>query len=252
MAALFTGFDFSSIHQDWFVWIVLVTFGAAVVRGLAGFGSAMIMIPVLSVFLGPVVAVPILNLVDAVTTLPMLPPATRKCRWREVIPLFIGAALLMPLGVHLLKVVDPTLLRHVMAVLILGMAVVMTFGLRYKGEPNRLVSVAVGAVSGVMSGAIGLSGPPIILFWLGGQANAATARANVIAYFGLMTVALIATMIWNGLFTSQVLGLSLILMPVYALGLMLGAQGFRYASEKSFRMVALALISAVAIISLFK
>jgi len=252
MTSLFAGFDFSAIHQDWFIWVVLVTFGAAVVRGLAGFGSAMIMIPVMSVFLGPVVAVPILNLVDAVTTLPMLPPATRKCRWREVIPLFIGAALLMPLGVHLLKVVDPTLLRHIMAGLILGMAIVTAFGLRYKGEPNRLVSVAVGAVSGVMSGAIGLSGPPIILFWLGGQANAATARANVIAYFGLMTVALIATMLWSGLFTPQVLGLSLILMPVYAVGLALGARGFRYASEKHFRLFALGLISAVAIVTLFK
>jgi len=249
---LLSQLDFTPVHQDWFIWIVLVTFGAALVRGLSGFGSAMIMIPVLSAFLGPVVAVPILNLVDAVTTLPMLPPATKQCRWREVIPLFIGAALLMPLGVYLLKVVDPVLLRHVMAGLILVMAIVMAFGLRYRGEPNRLVGLAVGAVSGLMSGAIGLSGPPVILFWLGGQANAVTARANVIAYFGLMTVALIATMIWNGLFTGQVIALSLVLMPVYALGIALGARGFRFASEHAFRYVALALIAAVAVISLFK
>jgi len=252
MADILGQLDFAPLHESWFIWIVLTTFGAALVRGLTGFGSAMIMIPVLSAFLSPVVAVPILNLVDAVTTLPMLPPATRQCRWREVIPLFLGAVILMPLGVHLLKAVDPVLLRHVMAGLILVMAIVMAFGLRYRGEPNRLVSLAVGAVSGLMSGAIGLSGPPVILFWLGGQANALTARANVIAYFGLMTVALIATMVWNGLFTAQVIGLSLVLMPVYALGIALGARGFRFASEHSFRYVALGLIGAVAVISLFK
>jgi len=243
--------DFSAVHQSWFIWIALVSFGAGIVRGLTGFGSAMIMVPVLSYFLGPVVAVPILNLVDAVTSLPMLPPATRKCRWREVLPLFAGAAVLMPLGVHLLKVVDPTLLRHVMAVLILIMAIVMGFGLRYRGEPSRIASMAVGAVSGIMSGAIGLSGPPIILFWLGGQANAVTARANVIVYFGLMTVALITTMIWTGLFTGQVIGLSILLMPLYALGLAVGARAFRLAGDRSFRTIALVLISAVAIISLF-
>ncbi|HWT96994.1 MAG TPA: sulfite exporter TauE/SafE family protein [Terriglobales bacterium] len=252
MADFIGQLDFAALHESWFIWIVLTTFGAALVRGLTGFGSAMIMIPVLSAFLSPVVAVPILNLVDAVTSLPMLRPAMKQCRWREVIPLFLGAVVLMPLGVHLLQVVDPVLLRHVMAVLILGMAIVMAFGLRYQGEPNRFVSLAVGAVSGLMSGAIGLSGPPVILFWLGGQANAITARANVIAYFGLMTVALIATMIWNGLFTGQVIALSLVLMPVYALGLALGARGFRFASEHAFRYVALTLIAAVAVISLFK
>jgi hypothetical protein len=41
-------------------------------------------------------------------------------------------------------------------------------------------------------------------------------------------------------------------MPVYALGLAIGARGFRFASEHSFRYVALALIAAVALISLFK
>lgn len=252
MANLLSQLDFAPVHESWFIWIALATLGAGLVRGLTGFGSAMIMIPVLSAFLSPVVAVPILNLVDAVTSLPMVPPAMRRCRWREVVPLFLGAVVLMPLGVYFLQVIDPVLLRHAMAVLILAMAIVMAFGLRYKGEPNRLVSLAVGAVSGLMSGAIGLSGPPVILFWLGGQANALTARANVIAYFGLMTVALIATMIWNGLFTSLVLSLSLVLMPLYALGLAIGARGFRFASEHSFRYVALALIAAVAVISLFK
>jgi hypothetical protein len=252
MVSLWAQLDFTALQQSWFVWIALATFAAGLVRGLTGFGGAMIMIPVLSAFLGPIVAVPVLNLVDAATSLPMLPPAMRRCRWREVIPLFIGAVLLLPVGVHLLKVIDPVLLRHIMAVLILVMAIVMAFGLRYQGEPNRVVSIAVGAVSGLLSGAIGLSGPPIVLFWLGGQANALTARANVIAYFGLMTVAVIATMIWSGLFTSQVIGLSILLMPLYALGLFLGSHGFRYATDRSFRYLALGLIAAVAIVSLFK
>ncbi len=90
------------------------------------------------------------------------------------------------------------------------------------------------------------------MFWLGGQANALTARANVIAYFGLMTVAVIATMIWSGLFTGLAIGLSVLLMPLYALGLVLRARGFRFATDRSFRYLALGLIAAVAIVSLFK
>jgi hypothetical protein len=173
----------------------------------------------------------------------------RRCHWREVVPLFIGAVLLLPLGVYLLTRVDPDLLRHVMAVVILILAIIMAFGLRYHGRPTRAISLAVGAASGLMTGAVGLSGPPIALFWLGGTADAMTVRANIIAYFGLMSVAVIAIMAWHGLFTIQVLRLSLILMPLYAVGLALGARGFRYASDGFFRRFVLLLIAAVAIFS---
>jgi uncharacterized membrane protein YfcA len=240
------------IHESWFVWVALAALGAGLVRGLTGFGGAMIIVPVISLFLGPVVAVPVLNVIDTITSLPMLPPAMRRCHWREVIPLFIGAVLLLPLGVYLLTYVNPDLLRHVMAVIILIMAVIMALGLRYHGEPTRIVSLVVGAASGLMTGAVGLSGPPVALFWLGGKANAMTTRANIIAYFGLMSVAVIAVMAWHGLFTVPVLRLSLILMPLYALGVIIGARGFRYASEGFFRLFVLLLIAGVAVFSLVR
>jgi hypothetical protein len=114
------------------------------------------------------------------------------------------------------------------------------------------VGAGVGALSGLMSGAIGLSGPPIVLFWLGGQADAWTARANMIAYLGLLSVAVITLMSWDGLMTWPVLRLSIVLMPIYAVGVLLGARGFRIAPERWFRAFALGLIAAVAIVSLVR
>ena len=45
---------------------------AGVVRGFAGFGAAMIMMPVLAAVLGPVVAVPTLSVMDSLMTLPLV------------------------------------------------------------------------------------------------------------------------------------------------------------------------------------
>jgi uncharacterized membrane protein YfcA len=72
----------------------------------------------------------------------------------------------------------------------------------------------------------------------------------MIAYFALSSVAVIATMAWSGLFTWPVLRLSVMLIPIYALGVLLGARGFRHASEGAFRIFALALIAAAAVASL--
>jgi hypothetical protein len=58
-------------------------------------------------------------------------------------------------------------------------------------------------------------------------------------------------MLWVGLFTGPVQRLSVALCPLYPLGVLLGARGFRYASERVFRGFALSLIAAVALISLF-
>jgi len=241
-----------SISQPWFAWVAAAAALAGLVRGLTGFGGALILVPILSMFLGPVVAVPVLNVVDGVATFPLLPGAMRRCRWPEVVPLFLGAVCLLPFGIYALRYVDPTTLRHAMSLVILGIAGSMAAGARYVGAPSRTASAGVGAVSGLMSGAIGLSGPPIVLFWLGGQADARTARANMIAYFGLSAIAVIVIMLWTGLLTWAVLRLSIVLTPIYALGVLLGARGFHLAPERWFRTFALALIAAVAIVSLFR
>jgi uncharacterized protein len=243
--------DSFSITPPWFPWVATAAFAAGLVRGLVGFGGALILVPILSTFLGPVVAVPVLNIVDGLTTLPLVPGAVRRCHWPEVLPLFLGAVVLLPVGVHVLRVADPVTLRHVMSVAILVIVGCMAAGFRYARSPGKVASAGVGALSGLMSGAVGLSGPPIVLFWLGGQTDARTARANLIAYFALSSLAVVVTMLWVGLFTGPVQRLSVALCPLYALGVLLGARGFRYASERVFRGFALSLIAAVALISLF-
>ncbi|HLI12144.1 MAG TPA: sulfite exporter TauE/SafE family protein [Alphaproteobacteria bacterium] len=240
------------LGQPWLLWVVLAVLLGGLLRGLSGFGGAMIMVPVVGAVLGPAAAVPIANMVDIVITAPLLPDAFRRCRWREVLPLFVGGALLVPVGVWLLTLLDPELLRRAISVVILVAAAAMASGWRYKRQPSHSVSFGVGALSGLLSGAAGVSGPPVVLFWLGGQAAAPTLRANLIAYFGLMDVITVGSLWLGGLFTRPVLTLSLIMMPVYGIGVWLGAHGFRLASERTFRRLSLAAVMLIAVASLFR
>lgn len=238
------------LTEPWFLWVIAGTAAAGLVRGLSGFGSALVAVPVLSIFFGPAVAVPVVTIIDSVLTVPLLPAAFRRCRWREVLPLALGATALVPLGTQLLIVVEGDLLRRATALVILAAVAAMAFGWRYRGAIRPLLSLGVGALSGAMAGAIGISGPPVILFWLGGQADAPTVRANVIAFFGLIAVITLLTYWLNALFTPRVLALALVLAPVFGLALWLGAHGFRFASERVFRWFSLGLIALVALASL--
>lgn len=232
------------------LWVVAAAVLAALVRGFTGFGAAMVFVPVASAIYEPKVAVVALFIVDAIATFPLIFRAVHRCRWADVTCLAVGAAVTIPLGVHVLLIADSELLRWIISLSILGLVAVMASGWRYKTHPPLLARVGIGGVSGFAGGIANLYGPPIVLFWLGGQSSAAVARANIIVFFAIIAVVSGLTYWWNGLFSTHTLMLSVGLTPFYALAVWLGAQSFRLAPDVVFRRLALALIAIIAVASL--
>lgn len=223
---------------------------AGLVRGFSGFGPAMVFTPVASAIYGPVVAVPMLFIMDAVISLPVLVRAVRDCDWREVLPISIAAAAAVPLGIRALVLLDPTILRWILSAAILLAVIAIASGWRYRRRPNLSTALAAGGLSGFGGGFAGLYGPPIILFWLGGQSKATTVRANLFAYFGLVTVIAGVSFWLSGLFTGDVIRGSAMLMPAYAIMLWGGARLFRRTRERLYRRLALSLCSLAALAGL--
>lgn len=210
----------------------------------------MVFIPVASAIYEPKVAVVVLFIVDGIITWPLVFKAIYQCRWPDVVCLAVGAAFAIPLGVHVLLITDSELLRWFISFAILGLVAVLASGWRYQKRPPLFACIGVGGVSGFAGGIANLYGPPIVLFWLGGESNAVTVRANIIVFFALITVVSGLTYWWNGLFSAHTLTLSIGLMPFYAAAVWLGARSFRLASEGLFRRLALALIAIIALASL--
>jgi uncharacterized membrane protein YfcA len=223
---------------------------AGLVRGFSGFGPAMVFTPIASAVFGPVVAVPVLFVMDAVISIPVLVRAVRACHWPEVLPISIAAAATVPLGIRALVALDPDILRWILSVAILLAVAAIGSGWRYRRRPGLPATLAAGALSGLGGGFAGLYGPPIILFWLGGQSEAATVRANLFAYFGLVTVVAGVSFWISGLFAGEVLRLSILLMPAYGLALWAGTHLFRRARESLYRRLALTLCTLAALAGL--
>src|SRR5436305_15291332 len=84
---------------------------AAITRGFSGFGGAMIYMPLIAAIYDPRIAAVTILVVDFVSATPFAIPEVRRCTWREVGPLSIAMAAGLPLGVWLLIVLDPIVLR---------------------------------------------------------------------------------------------------------------------------------------------
>jgi uncharacterized membrane protein YfcA len=233
--------------MDVFVPLSFIAALAGAVRGFTGFGTALVFIPIASGIVPPWQAVIILFVIDSVTTLPLVPAALRKCTWREVAPLSVGAAIMVPVGAYFLLTVDPTALRWALGALALGAVAVLASGWRYHSTPGRLLSAAIGAFSGFLGGMCAFWGPPIVVFWLGGQSRAEIIRANIIVFLAAMSCVAGITYAARGMFEPDVVVLALSLMPIYGCTVWIGTKLFPYASETAFRRIAYVIITGAAI-----
>jgi uncharacterized membrane protein YfcA len=225
--------------------VAAAAFVGGVIRGFSGFGSALVIAPVLSLAIGPVAAVPAIVLIHALTTVQLVPGSWREIVWARVAPLSIAGCLGTPLGVYALVTLDADVMRRAISAVTVVFAVVMLTGWRYARVPSHAVSAGVGAAGGLLAGAGSVGGPPIILFLLAGPDRAATNRATFIYYFLFTQLAGLAVFWVASILTLRTLMLSLVMAPTMVLGTWLGERLFGQASEELFRRLALAFLLAV-------
>jgi uncharacterized membrane protein YfcA len=130
------------------------------------------------------------------------------------------------------------------------MLALLASGWRYHGRPALPLSLAVGAASGLLSGAAQMGGPPVVAYWLGGAIPAARVRANIMLFFAASGVISAVTYLISGLLTPTVLLLTALVAPAYALGIWGGSHLFGLARERTFRRACFVLIALAALLGL--
>ncbi len=229
---------------------VLATVIAGFVRGFSGFGAALMFIPLAGALYDSRTAILILWTIDAIGTLPFLPPHLRAARWPEVVPLAAGGIVTLPAGVWILTHGDPTWLRWAVSLVVLASTAALASGWRYYRPASRAMTLAVGGVAGFSNGAVGIGGPPVVLFWLSGQANAAQARSNIFAFFAITTVTSLVAYLWQGIFTLPIFVLGVVLTPFYAGALYAGGRVFQRTGDRGFRRAAFWLCGIAAVLGM--
>ena len=231
-------------HEPAMQLVLLIVLGAGIVRGFSGFGSGMIIGPTTAALFSPITALAMITILDAAPALTLALPTFKKVQWREVLPLILGAALALPLGIWLLKSGDPGLLRWFISVSIIVAVAVLWSGWKYRGRRSTPISLAVGSVSGFMSAAAALPGPAVLIYWLASAAKAATVRANMVHYLLITDALLIAGYAIGGIYTLDAIQRGLLCLPAYLIGILIGARLFSHASERMYRNVAFMILLA--------
>jgi uncharacterized membrane protein YfcA len=197
--------------------------GSAFVRGLTGFGMAILLVPVLALALPPVEAVVLTNALSLMIGATELRSLVREA---ETSAWMIGALVVAatPLGMLALSLTGKDAARLVIALIALSAFAVILLPRRLSARPGRGVTGAVGVLSGLMTGYAGMPGPPVVPYYAGRDLPRGTAKASMQLIFTIAASTGLASALWLGVLRWQLLLFAVLILPAIIAGNRLGAR----------------------------
>lgn len=230
------------------VWAALVILLAYTVRGVTGFGSALIAVPLLAQRLPLTLVVPGIALLDLLAALALTRAGWRAghVRWEELAGLIAAAALGIVLGIVLLLHLDPEPLLLALGLLVTGFGLRQWLGPGSTRRVSRWWALPAGVLGGGIGAAFATGGPPFVIYLSHRLHDKAALRASLSAVFLIEGGLRIAGLALAGLLWQDRMALLLLAgLPLMAAGLWLGQRLHRrLAAQRLRRLVGLLLVAA--------
>ena len=222
--------------------VIGITFLSGMVYGFAGFGAALVFMPVATALIDPVLAIAAFAISALSSLVTVVPTAWRDCDRPTTLAMILAANITLPAGVWLLSVLDPETIRLVVAILTAITLTVLIAGFRFTLRPGLAPSMGVAGAAGVMGGATGLLGPIVILFNLATGDEAARVRANTLIFLTLGSLLVVPQMALQGLLAPSAIWLGALMLPAYGGGNLVGRSLFAPGRGALYRRVAYTII----------
>ncbi len=146
--------------------VSLIFLLAGFTQGVSGFGSALVAMPLLTLFMDVQTAVPLCMLNGLLITLSLSMQLRRHIAWARIRPLLIGCLPGIIFGLLVLKNVSSSILQICLGLLVMGYALYSLF-LKNSTSLTRISSnwaYLAGFLTGGISGSLGAGGPPTIIY----------------------------------------------------------------------------------------
>lgn len=214
---------------------LLAAFIAAFVRGLAGFGMAIVLVPLLSLVIEPTEAVVISNMLGLMVGIASVKDIRGAGELSTAVPIGLIAVLLTPVGLLLLAATPPQLARLLIALVAIAAFVIVMIPVKPGRAPGRTLTGATGVAAGLLTGFAGMPGPPIVPYYLRRAVPSATARASMMSVFLMTSIASTGAALLLRLGGLREAAIALALLPAVLTGNWLGGRAFGRVSDAAWR-----------------
>ncbi len=221
---------------------LLIVTVAGVVLGTVSFGFGVMATPPLLLLIEAKTAIVVVNTHTTILLSLVLLTTWKHLDLRKSKGLIIGGLLGTPLGVFLLNVAEPSLLRIIIGglIVVLGLLNIREINLPYATFPGS--GLFFGFITCLAVTAITIGGPLGAVYAIAQKWPAQTVRASLAAMFVLSGIASIALYAATGLYSQGALTTVGLTVPGVLVGFGLAGLLVGRLNEKAFRYVVVALV----------
>lgn len=191
-------------------------------QAIFGFGGGLLAIPLLSLLIGVKEAVPLALIFQSLIGLLVI-KVFRQVAWNQARNLMGGMIIGIGAGVALLTHVDSELLSRILAIYIIYFLLTRdkNFGFRlFKAQNDR--ELFAGFVAGAFQGLVGTGGPNLVMHLKETLPSKEEFRATLLFVLSASNMVRILISLPTGLFSDNVLDLTLYSLPLFGVALVAG------------------------------
>ena len=206
-----------------FALAVAIVLIAYTVLAVAGFGSALISIPLLALILPVKLVIPLVLIVDFMATAATGLRFRRNIALQELKPIVVPMALGLLAGVTLLIELPARWVLLALGIFIFSYGLYSLLTRVSVRTHSRWWAIPTGLFGGVISGLFGMGGPMYVIYLSGRVTDSTQLRATLSTMFTINTGARLILLFASGLLLQrEVWFAALCLLPFMALGLYVG------------------------------
>lgn len=210
------------MNIETFVPALAIILGAYFIRGITGFGSGLIAVPLLALILPLQTVVPLVLVLDFCASLVMSHKARVHVQWDEIIPLLPASLLGIIIGTTLLVSLPREPLLIALALFIIVFALRYLLNIHSDQRVSRSWSVPTGLSGGLIGALFGTGGPPYVIYLTHRITDKSRLRATISGLLLLDGFFRVVSFLVTGLLGTHLLPFLLAAAPTMLLALYLG------------------------------
>jgi uncharacterized membrane protein YfcA len=229
--------------------IGLLVFIGFTVRVITGFGSTMLIAPVLALFLEPKQTVVFVIILES--AIGVLFVIKEKLTF-EIRPIFVGGVVGILTGIVLFGLLSQKLVGLIIGVSVLTFSILFLSNMTFRTEREGTLFATLGFLSGAMGVLTGINGPQIVLGLVNQGYNATSIRRTLITYLIVIDFVTLASFSISGYVTANILKLLVYSSPFLIGSYVAGTYVLKFVEPEKLKRVILVTTLFAGILAIWK
>jgi uncharacterized protein len=234
------------------VYLALIAYLGGLVQGMTGFGVMLVSLPLMALMIDIKTAIPLILMLGLVMNVILVCRLARHVQTRKWLPLLTASLPGVPVGVYILKTVEPQWLELLVGGVIIATAATTWQHGSSKAELKRRWALTAGFIAGFLGASIGAAGPPVIVYTALQPWPKHQIKATLVTFFCISGGLILALQFFSGLVTPEVVhNFIYCLVPLLA-GVFTGMRLFDTIDQRLYKRTIYILLFALGAMMLLK